>query len=52
MFKGAPFGIKTVTSVFQRVMSRLLRQISFAVTYIDDIFNGNEEHVGHVKLIL
>ena len=55
MFKGTPFGIKTVTSVFQRVMSRLLRRYPFAVAYVDDILvfsSDEEEHISHVKLVL
>ena len=55
MFKGTPFGIKTVTSVFQRVMSRLLMQFPFAVAYVDDILvfsDSEEEHISHVKLVL
>ena len=55
MFKGAPFGLKTLTSVFQRVMSRILMGLPFVVVYVDDILvysNSEEEHIEHLKMVL
>ena len=55
MFRGTPFGIKTVTSIFQRVMSRILMNLHFAVAYVDDILifsQSEEEHITHVKMVI
>jgi len=55
MFIGAPFGIKTLTSVFQRVMSNLLSDFPFARSFVDDILifsDTDEEHLEHVKAVI
>ena len=55
MFLGAPFGLKTLTSVFQRVVSRLLMHLSFCVCYVDDILifsQEEEEHIEHIKEVI
>ncbi len=54
-FKCAPFGIKTMTSMFQMVMEKLLGDFSFVAVYLDDItiFSCNrEEHVEHVRMVI
>jgi hypothetical protein len=55
MFVGAPFGIKTLSSIFQRVLSQLLAPFAFAVNFIDDILifsRSIEEHSKHVQIII
>ena len=55
MFVGAPFGIKTMTSVFQRVTSRLFGDMPFVCTYVDDILISSktiEEHAAHTRMVL
>ena len=52
MFVGAPFGIKFLSNVFQRVMSRIFEHMPFVQCFVDDvvIFSRNiEEHLIHVK---
>ncbi len=52
-----PFGIKTASSVYQRILSGVLRKhslTSFCVNYIDDILvfsRSFEEHLDHLKSI-
>ena len=36
-FRGAPFGLKTLPSHFQRVMAMLLRDLDYARVFIDDV---------------
>eukprot|EP00733_Pompholyxophrys_punicea_P000127 Pompholyxophrys_punicea_v1_NODE_19_length_5902_cov_21.503677.p3 type:complete len:207 gc:universal NODE_19_length_5902_cov_21.503677:3288-2668(-) len=43
MFNGAPFGLKTLTSVFQRVTSRLFRLFKTVSTYVDDIIISTKQ---------
>jgi predicted aspartyl protease len=56
MFQGAPFGIKTITSVFQRTMIRLLEPYNqFSFNYIDDIVIYSktlDDHINHIKLVI
>ena len=55
MFQGAPFGLKTLTSIFQRVMSQLFRSFPFVLTFIDDIlvFSPNlEQHKHHLSAVI
>src|SRR5690606_34432888 len=50
-----PFGIKTLTSKFKRVMSIILKDNPYALAFVDDvvIFSNNiEEHLLHVRLII
>jgi transposase InsO family protein len=55
MFQRAPFGLKPLTSLFQRGMSRILGDLSFVLVFVDDIvvFSKNrEEHAEHVKCVI
>ena len=55
MFAGAPFGLKTMTSIFQRVTSRLFSDLPYVCTYIDDILICSKtlsEHASNVKAVL
>lgn len=52
MFVGAPFGIKFLSNVFQRVMTQIFKDMPFVRTFIDDIVimsKNMEEHAVHVK---
>jgi len=37
MFKKAPFGLKPLSSMFQRGMSRILGDLPFVLAFVDDI---------------
>jgi len=55
MFKKAPFGLKPLSSMFQRGMTRILGDLDFVRNFIDDIiiFSKNrEDHVEHVKEVI
>src|SRR4051812_47035404 len=55
MFKKAPFGLKPLSSLFQRGMSRILGDLPFVLNFIDDIviFSKNrEEHAEHVRTVI
>jgi hypothetical protein len=55
MFKKAPFGLKPLSSLFQRGMSRILGDLAYVLNFIDDIiiFSRNrEDHAAHVKEVL
>ena len=55
MFCGSPFGIKTLTTNFQRIMMRLFYDLHFVKIYVDDILvmsNTIEEHILHLKGII
>ncbi len=52
---GAPFGIKTLTSTFQRVMHSLFKDKSFVMVYVDDLLihsSSLEEHIAHVSEVI
>ena len=54
-FRGAPFGLKTLPSHFQRVMSVLLRDLDFARVFIDDVVvfsKSRDEHATHLKEVI
>ena len=54
-FAGCPFGLKTMTSVFQRVMSELFSDLNYVLVYIDDIivFSTNpDEHIEHLNTVI
>ena len=54
-FRGAPFGLKTLPSHFQRVMSLLLRDLDYARVFMDDVVvfsKSREEHAAHLKEII
>jgi len=51
----APFGLKPLSSLFQRGMNRLLGDLPFVRNFIDDIvvFSRNrKEHAEHVKNVI
>ena len=51
MFIGAHFGIKTLTSAFQRVMRSLFANLPFAEVYVDDLLIHSASldlHIEHV----
>ena len=55
MFAGAPFGLKTMTSIFQRVTSRLFSDLPYVCTYVDDILicsKTTQEHVKNLHTVL
>jgi hypothetical protein len=55
MFKKAPFGLKPLSSLFQRGMSRILGDLDFVRNFIDDILIASrhrEEHLQHVRCVL
>lgn len=55
MFKKAPFGLKPLSSLFQRGMSRILGDLPFVLNFIDDIviFSKNrDEHAEHVRTVI
>ena len=54
-FLGAPFGLKTLTSAFQRVSSQLFFDLPNVFTFVDDILiasNSLEEHLLHVQSVV
>lgn len=54
-FCGAPFGLKILTSVFQRIMMRLFHDLSFVQIYVDDILimsNSHEEHLIQLQEVI
>jgi hypothetical protein len=42
MFKKAPFGLKPLSSLFQRGMSRILGDLDFVRNFIDDIVRNGQ----------
>ena len=56
MFRGAPFGIKTLSSHLQRVLSILLEPLQeFCVHFVDDIVIFSDSlttHINHLKLVI
>ncbi|SAM07861.1 hypothetical protein [Absidia glauca] len=58
MFKGCPFGLKPISSKFQRVMTNLFSQEpfnTFVATFIDDIVifsKTMDEHRTHVHMVI
>lgn len=55
MFKRAPFGLKPLSSLFQRGMTRILGDLPFVSMFIDDIViysKSYEEHIDHVKSVI
>jgi transposase InsO family protein len=51
MFKGAPFGLKTLPNAFQRVMSHLFGSLHFVVTFIDDIIIFSQDDRQHLDQV-
>lgn len=55
MFARAPFGLKPMTSIFQRGMSLILGDLPFVAVYVDDIVvfsDTAEEHRVHVQTVI
>ena len=56
MFRGAPFGVKTLTAVFQSVMDAIFVGMVFVVLFVDDIIVFTKtnllDHIGHVKAVI
>lgn len=55
MFNVAPFGIKTMSSKFQRVMSLVIDGLDFVVVFVDDLFIFSKDvnmHTTHVCTVL
>jgi hypothetical protein len=55
MFMGVPFGLTPVSSIFQRVMSHIFRDIQFTFPYIDNLPFASktwDEHTDHAIVIL
>jgi hypothetical protein len=55
MFVGAPFGIKTLTSTFQRVMHSLFKDKPFVMVYVDDLLihsSSLEQHIEHISEVI
>ncbi|GJJ73976.1 hypothetical protein EMPS_06334 [Entomortierella parvispora] len=55
MFKKAPFGLKPLSSLFQRGMSRILGDLKFVRNFIDDILIASKnkaEHAEHVRIVI
>lgn len=55
MFQGAPFGLKHISSLFQRGMSRILGDLPFVGIFIDDIVvysDSIEEHKLHLRTVI
>jgi len=55
MFKKAPFGLKPLSSLFQRGMTRILGDLKFVRNFIDDILiasRNRKEHAEHVRIVI
>ena len=53
-FLRMPFGLRNAAQTFQRFMDQVLRGLSFAYAYIDDVLiasNSKEEHLEHLRLV-
>ena len=51
MFRGCPFGLKPISSTFQRTMDIVFANMTYVKTFVDDIIifsNNIEEHAQHV----
>jgi transposase InsO family protein len=55
MFNRAPFGLKPLSSIFQRGMTRILGHLPFVCIFIDDIVvfsKHREDHAAHVNKVI
>ena len=55
MFSKCPFGLKTSTSVFQRVMTELFSDLEFVICYVDDVIISSssvQDHIAHLKIVI
>ena len=48
-----PFGLVQAPAYFQELMTRILRDLNFAIAYLDDIiiFSRTAEHLSHIKSV-
>lgn len=51
-FKTAPFGIKSMTAQFQRVMEKIFGELPFMAVYVYDIVIFSEKKDSHIKHVL
>ena len=55
MFKRCVYGLKTMTSIFQRIITNVLETcMDFCRPYLDDIViysNNREDHIDHVRRV-
>jgi hypothetical protein len=49
MFQGAPFGLKTLSAKFQRVMNEVFKGLQYVHTFIDDVVVFSEDMESHTK---
>ena len=50
-----PFGLAQAPAYFQNLMNKVLKGLSFAISYLDDIIifsETPEEHLKHIKIVL
>ena len=52
MFARAPFGLKNLPSIFQRVMQRLLGDMPNVYVYIDDIIISSKDIEEHIESVI
>ncbi|KAJ8651366.1 hypothetical protein O0I10_013116 [Lichtheimia ornata] len=55
MFRGCPFGLKPISSTFQRTMDILFQDMPFVSTFVDDIIiysRTMDEHAKHVATVI
>ena len=53
-FLRMPFGLRNTAQTFQRFMDEVLRGITFAYSYIDDVLiasTTSEEHLKHLRVV-
>jgi hypothetical protein len=49
MFQGAPFGIKTMSAKYQRVVNQVFKGMPFVQTFIDDVVVFSPDMESHTK---
>lgn len=55
MFKGCPFGLKPLSSKFQRVMHHIFNGLPYVQTFVDDVVIHSKnmtEHIEHVSIAI
>lgn len=50
-FKQMPFGLTGAPGSFQRLMDKIMRDLSFVTTYIDDVLVHSERHKVHLQQV-
>ena len=48
-FIGAPFGLKHLSSAYQRVLSSIFADLAYVIVYIDNIYVFSDSRSNHVK---